>query len=81
MLQGNTSKCRPGTTMECPANMTSLQTFKDFYTEPVLSLQAVSHLRADYATSLYLQTLALTSPTSGCRSVGILGLRTKATEL
>jgi hypothetical protein len=31
--------------------------------------------------TLYLQTLALTSPTSGGRSVGIVRPRTKATEL
>jgi hypothetical protein len=29
---------------------------------------------------LYSQKLALTSPTSGCRSVGIVRLQTKATE-
>jgi hypothetical protein len=37
--------------------------------------------RADHATSLYPQKLALTSPTSGCLSVGIVRSRTKATEL
>jgi hypothetical protein len=31
-------------------------------------------------TPLYPQKLALTSPTSGGRSVGIVRLRTKATE-
>jgi len=31
-------------------------------------------------TPLYPQTLALTSPTGGGRSVGIVRLRTKATE-
>jgi hypothetical protein len=35
---------------------------------------------ADHATSLYPQTLALTSPTSGSRSVGIIRSRTHATE-
>jgi hypothetical protein len=35
----------------------------------------------DHATSLYTQKLALTSPTSGGRSVGIVRSRTKATEL
>jgi hypothetical protein len=35
---------------------------------------------ADYATSLYPQELALTSPTSGGRSVGIVRSRTQATE-
>jgi hypothetical protein len=34
-----------------------------------------------YATPLYPQTLALTSPTSGGISVGIVRLQTKATEL
>jgi hypothetical protein len=34
-----------------------------------------------YATPLYPQKLALTSPTNGGRSVGIVRLRTKATEL
>jgi hypothetical protein len=33
------------------------------------------------ATPLYPQKLALTSPTSGGRSVGIVSSRTKATEL
>jgi hypothetical protein len=37
--------------------------------------------RADHATHLYPQTLALTSPTSGGRSVGLVRSRTKATEL
>jgi hypothetical protein len=37
--------------------------------------------RVDYATTLYPQKLALTSPTSGGRSVGIIRSRTKATEL
>jgi hypothetical protein len=34
---------------------------------------------ADHATPLYQQKLALTSPTSGDRSVGIVLLRTHAT--
>jgi hypothetical protein len=42
---------------------------------------AVGDPRIDHATPLYQQKLALTSPTSGCRSVGIVRLRTKATEL
>jgi hypothetical protein len=37
--------------------------------------------RTDHATPLYPQELALTSPTSGGRSVGIVRSRTKATEL
>jgi hypothetical protein len=36
--------------------------------------------RGDYATSLYQQKLALTSPTSGGRSVGLVRSRTQATE-
>ena len=35
---------------------------------------------ADHVTSLYPQKLALTSPTGGGRSVGIVRSRTKATE-
>jgi hypothetical protein len=35
---------------------------------------------ADHVTPLYPQKLALTSPTSGGRSVGIVRPRTKATE-
>jgi len=35
---------------------------------------------ADYVTSNYPQKLALTSPTGGGRSVGIVRVRTKATE-
>ena len=35
---------------------------------------------ADHATPLYPQKLALTSPTGGGRSVGIVRSRTKATE-
>jgi hypothetical protein len=42
---------------------------------------AVGILHADYATRLYPQKLAVTSPTSGGRSVGIVRSRTKATEL
>jgi hypothetical protein len=37
--------------------------------------------RADYPTTFYPQKLALTSPTSGGRSVGIVRLRTQATEI
>jgi hypothetical protein len=44
-------------------------------------LTAVGILCADHATPLYLQKLAVTSPTSGGRSVGIVRLRTKATKL
>jgi hypothetical protein len=36
--------------------------------------------RADYATSLYLQKLALTSPTSSGGSIGIFHSRTQAME-
>jgi len=35
---------------------------------------------ADHVTPLYPQKLALTSPTGGGRSVGIVRMRTKATE-
>jgi len=35
---------------------------------------------ADHVTPLYPQKLALTSPTGGDRSVGIVRVRTKATE-
>jgi hypothetical protein len=35
---------------------------------------------ADHVTPFYPQNLALTSPTGGCRSVGIVRSRTKATE-
>jgi len=35
---------------------------------------------ADHVTPLYPQNLALTSPTGGDRSVGIVRSRTKATE-
>jgi len=35
---------------------------------------------ADHVTPLYPQKLALTSPTGGGRSVGIVHSRTKATE-
>jgi hypothetical protein len=37
--------------------------------------------RVDHATPFYPQKLALTLPTSGDRSVGIVRARTKATEL
>ena len=41
---------------------------------------AVGTRRADHVTPLYPQKLALTSPTGGGRSVGIVRVRTKATE-
>jgi len=41
---------------------------------------AVGNRCADHVTPLYPQKLALTSPTSGGRSVGIVRMRTKATE-
>ena len=43
-------------------------------------LTAVGTRCADHVTSLYPQKLALTSPTGGGRSVGIVRSRTKATE-
>jgi hypothetical protein len=42
---------------------------------------AVGIRRADHATHLYPQKLALTSPTSDGRSVGIVLSRIKTTEL
>jgi len=44
-------------------------------------LTAVGTSCADHVTLLYPQKLALTSPTGGGRSVGIVRVRTKATEL
>jgi len=44
-------------------------------------LMAVGTRCADHVTPLYPQKLALTSPTGGGRSVGIVHVRTKATEL
>ena len=41
---------------------------------------AVGNRWADHVTPLYSQKLALTSPTGGGRSVGIVRSRTKATE-
>ena len=41
---------------------------------------AVGTRCADHVTPLYPQKLALTSPTGGGRSVGIVRSRTKATE-
>jgi len=41
---------------------------------------AVGNRYADHMTPRYPQKLALTSPTSGGRSVGIVCSRTKATE-
>ena len=43
-------------------------------------LTAVGTRCADHVTPLYPQKLALTSPTGGGRSVGIVCSRTKATE-
>jgi len=43
-------------------------------------LTAVGTRCSDHVTPLYPQKLALTSPTSGGRSVGIVRVRTKATE-
>jgi len=43
-------------------------------------LTAVGTRYADHVTPLYPQKLALTSPTVGGRSVGIVRVRTKATE-
>ena len=44
-------------------------------------LTAVGTSCADHVTPLYPQKLALTSPTGGGRSLGIVRVRTKATEL
>ena len=43
-------------------------------------LTAVGNRCADHVTPLYPQKLVLTSPTGGGRSVGIVRVRTKATE-
>ena len=43
-------------------------------------LTAVGTRCADHVTPLYTQKLALTSPTGGGRYVGIVRVRTKATE-
>ena len=43
-------------------------------------LTAVETRCADHVTPLYPKKLALTSPTGGGRSVGIVRVRTKATE-
>ena len=43
-------------------------------------LTAVGTRCADHVTPLYPQKLVLTSPTGGGRSVGIVRVRTKATE-
>ena len=43
-------------------------------------LTAVGIRCADHVTPLYPQNLALTSPTGGGRSVGIVRVRTKVTE-
>jgi len=43
-------------------------------------LTAVGTRCAHHVTPLYSQKLALTSPTGGGRSVGIVRVRTKATE-
>jgi len=43
-------------------------------------LTAVGNRCADHVTPLYPRKLALTSPTGGGRSVGIVRVRTKATE-
>jgi hypothetical protein len=44
-------------------------------------ITAVGIRHADHATLLYQQKLALTSPVSGGRSVGIVRSRNKVTEL
>ena len=43
-------------------------------------LTALGTRCADHVTPLYPQELALTSPTGGGRSIGIVRVRTKATE-
>jgi hypothetical protein len=46
-----------------------------------IEITAVGIRRTDHATPLYAQKLALTSPTSGGRSVGMVRSRTKTTQL
>jgi hypothetical protein len=48
--------------------------------EPVVSCSPGNTLIYEHVTPLYPQKLALTSPTGGGRSVGIVRSRTKATE-
>jgi hypothetical protein len=54
-----------------------INSFRGVLTE----IMAVGFRHNDHATPLYPQKLALTSSTSGGRSVGIVRSRTKATEL
>jgi hypothetical protein len=55
---------------------------KENVAAPVLKIEytAVGIRHADHVAPLYPQKLALTSPTSGGRSVGIVRSRTQATE-
>ena len=50
------------------------------YVIPFTIKTAVGNRCADHVTALYPRKLALTSPTGGGRSVGIVRSRTKATE-
>jgi hypothetical protein len=57
--------------------------FKEKAAVPVLKTEitVVGMRRTNHATPLYQQKLALTSPTSGSRSVDVFRSRTIATEL
>ena len=74
----------PGTTENAFNNNGTMNSTKAFILNQTklwdLRLTAVGTRCADHVTPLYPQKLALTSPTGGGRSVGIVRVRTKATE-
>jgi hypothetical protein len=65
------------------SNTTKIEELLEKLVAPVQTIEitAVGIRRADHSTPLYQQKLALPSPTSGGRSVGIVRSRTKVTEL
>jgi hypothetical protein len=75
--------CVSGTASNQPLEYNWGATLKKKVAAPVkkTEITAVGIRRADHATPLYPQKLALTLPTSGGRSVGIVRSRTKATKL
>ena len=66
---------------QCLLNVTRASEKLNSCLYTVTRLTAVGTRCADHVTPLYPQKLALTSPTGGGRSVGIVRVRTKATEL
>jgi hypothetical protein len=74
-------ECSPGNRFSIQKNYKMKINLKYIISIIIIIISAVGIHHADHVAPSIRQKLALTSPTSGCRSVGIVRSRTQATEL